>query len=136
MGRTNKDSLLLKVKINEIDYSKEQWPQKFLWMIQISSNGKTTIEDIKKAYYIFKILGYIWFDASIPEDPDVTFTIFCNPTRLKDYPPHGSGEIIHLSYSCLKYLSQILKRPQWLETDGQMIFTSTKKMKRKIALIE
>lgn len=114
-------------RTNEVRTSQDHL---FSWLIRIttpSDEAGLTPEDIRRYYYVFKLLDFVWFE-SIPENMDAGFNIYTNPMRLKDLPPDGTGEIVHLSSSCLQYLCKRLERPKWAENDGLGFVASLNKL--------
>jgi hypothetical protein len=80
-----------------------------------------SLDEIITNIYFFKIIGMLWFEGSIPVNPNTKFEYYINLNWPSEDPPEGMEGISTLKAPAMKWITKKFSKPDWVKKGGPKV---------------
>lgn len=80
-----------------------------------------SLDEIISSIYFFKIVGMLWFDGSLPVNPNEKFEYYVNLDWPSEDPPEGMDGISALKIPAMHWITKRYSKPDWVKDGGPKV---------------
>jgi hypothetical protein len=77
------------------------------------------LDELRHTCYFLKMIGLLWFEGSVPTNPNKKFDCYLNLDWPTEEPPEGMNGVRELITPAIQWLTVRFSKPSWVNKDPQ-----------------